>query len=75
MQDLTEHERQVLRLIYGRGLEFSVEPNRYSGSVRKLLAAGLIERGQDEAEDAGSQVHRLTEWGRTVLGVDEPLLQ
>lgn len=75
MYDLTEHERQVLRLIYGRGLAFSVDPERYSESVRKLMAAGLIERGRDDDPASGSEVHRLTDWGRSVLGVEDQAIQ
>lgn len=68
---MTEHERQVLRFIYGRGLAFSIQPERVPDSIRVLLKNGLIERGRDPAEGAGSAVYRVTAWGRTVLGVDE----
>ncbi|KIC14324.1 MarR family transcriptional regulator [Leisingera sp. ANG-Vp] len=68
---MTEHERQVLRFIYGRGLEFSLQPNRVSASLRILLENGLIERGRDPNADAGSAMYRVTEWGRAALGVSE----
>lgn len=68
---MTEHERQVLRFIYGRGLEFSLQPDQVSASTRILLENGLIERGRDPADDAGSSVYRVTEWGRAVLGVKD----
>ncbi|MCZ4258715.1 hypothetical protein O4H53_24500 [Sulfitobacter sp. G21635-S1] len=72
---MTEHERQVLRFIYGRGLVFSIQPERVSESIRMLLENGLIERGRDPDEDAGSNVYRITSWGRVVLGVDELAVQ
>ncbi|UWQ44055.1 hypothetical protein K3718_21420 (plasmid) [Leisingera aquaemixtae] len=72
---VTEHERQVLRFIYGRGLAFSVQPERVSESIRGLLENGLIERGRDLDEDAGSTVYRITSWGRVVLGVGELAVQ
>lgn len=72
---VTEHERQVLRYIYGRGLAFSVQPERVSESIRVLLENGLIERGRDLRDDAGSNVYRITSWGRVVLGVDEFAVQ
>lgn len=72
---MTEHERQVLRFIYGRGLEFSLQPDQISASTRILLENGLIERGRDPADDAGSSVYSVMEWGRTVLGVHEQIAQ
>lgn len=68
---VTEHERQVLRFIYGRGLEFSLQPDRVSASVRILLENGLIERGRDPDAEAGSAMYRVTEWGRAILGDNE----
>lgn len=72
---MTEHERQVLRFIYGRGLEFSLQPDRVSASTRILLENRLIERGRDPDEEAGSTVYRVTEWGLAVLGVREQVTQ
>lgn len=72
---MKEHERQVLRFIYGRGLEFSVQPDRMPASIRTLLENGLIERGRDPAGDAGSTVYRVTAWGRTLLGVANQAVQ
>lgn len=72
---MTEHERQVLRFIYGRGLAFSIQPERVSEFIRVLLANGLIERGRDIDEEAGSTVYRITAWGHVVLGVGEQVVQ
>jgi len=72
---VTEHERQVLRFIFGRGLTFSIQPDRVSDSIRVLLENGLIERGRDTADDAGSAVYRVTTWGRALLDVDYPDVQ
>ncbi len=72
---MTEHDRQVLRSIYGRGLLFSVQPSTAQDSLQVLLSQGLIEPGTDPDEKAGSLVYRVTNWGRTVLGVTDDTIQ
>ena len=49
--------------------------NRLFNSRFLLLENGLIERGRDLDEDAGSTVYRITSWGRVVLGVGELAVQ
>lgn len=72
---MTEHDRQVLRSIWGGGLPCSVRPDQAKASAEALLSAGMIERGTDPREDAGSLVYRVTEWGRAILGVSSHIVQ
>lgn len=51
---MTEHDRQVLRSIYGRGLPFSVQPSAAQDPLQELLSRGLIEPGTDPHQEAPS---------------------
>lgn len=61
------HDAQVLRMIYGRGLEASVRPSEAPASCQALLRAGLIEKGCDHHPEAGSVSYKVTDAGRAVL--------
>lgn len=61
------HDTQVLRMIYGRGLEASVRPTEAPASCQALLEAGLIEKGCDPHPEAGSVSYKVTDAGRAVL--------
>lgn len=64
---ISDHDAQVLRWIYGRGYEASVQPKLAATSCRNLLIAGLIEEGFDEDPEAGSLMYKVTLAGRALL--------
>jgi hypothetical protein len=64
---IDDHDNEVLRMIYGRGLEASVKPSCAPTSCKVLLRAGLIEKGCDPHPEAGSVSYKVTVAGRAFL--------